>query len=120
MSLASFCQSRAEYCISWVFFCEGFISRVKPSRKFPLQFMSIYGNENIRKITKLTPRELSHLVQNRENKVRENNGIYSKHNGVNKIPSFNVRHLLCVTFISLLSLVVHTLSVESHKSINTV
>ena len=29
--------------------------------------MSIYGNENIRKVVKLTPRELPHLVQNREN-----------------------------------------------------
>ena len=36
--------------------------------------MSIYSNENIRKIAKLTPRELPHLVQN-----RENNGVYSIH-----------------------------------------
>ena len=38
-----------------------------PSRKFPLQFMSIYSNDNIRKIAKLTTRELPHLVQKREN-----------------------------------------------------
>ena len=43
------------------------ISRVRPSRKFPLQFMSIYNDENIKKITKLTPRELQHIVQNRKN-----------------------------------------------------
>ena len=47
-------------------------SRVRPSRKFPLQCMSIYSNDNISKIAKLTPRELPHLVQN-----RENNGLYS-------------------------------------------
>ena len=35
--------------------------------------MSIYSNDNIRKITKLTTRELPHLVQK-----RENNGLYSK------------------------------------------
>ena len=38
--------------------------------------MSIYSNEIIRKITKLTPRELLHLVQNLEN-YNENNGIYT-------------------------------------------
>ena len=43
------------------------ISRVKPSRKFPLQFMSIYSNDNISKIAKLTTRELPHLAKNREN-----------------------------------------------------
>ena len=37
------------------------------SRKFPLQYMYIYSNENIRKIVKLSPREVPHLVQNREN-----------------------------------------------------
>ena len=31
------------------------------SRKFPLQFMSIYSNENIRKIMKLSPCEFPHL-----------------------------------------------------------
>ena len=39
------------------------ISRVKPSRKFPLQFMSIYSNDNISKIAKLTSRELPHLAK---------------------------------------------------------
>ena len=43
------------------------ISRARPSPKFPLQFMSIYSNDNIRKIAKLTTRELPHLVQKREN-----------------------------------------------------
>ena len=37
------------------------------SQNFPLQFMSIYSNENIRKIAKLSPREFPHLVQNCEN-----------------------------------------------------
>ena len=35
------------------------ISRVKPSRKF----MSIYSNDNISKLAKLTPRELPHLAK---------------------------------------------------------
>ena len=35
------------------------ISWVKPSRKFPLQFMCIYSNDNIIKIAKLTPHELN-------------------------------------------------------------
>ena len=35
--------------------------------------MSIYSNDNIRKIAKLTTHELPHLVQK-----RENNGLYSK------------------------------------------
>ena len=39
------------------------ILRVKPLRKFPLQFMSIYSNDNISKIVKLTPRELPHLAK---------------------------------------------------------
>ena len=39
------------------------ISRVKPSRKFPLQFMSIHSNDNISKIAKLTTRELPHLAK---------------------------------------------------------
>ena len=34
--------------------------------------MSIYSNENISKIVKLSPREFPHLVQN-----RENYGVYS-------------------------------------------
>ena len=35
---------------------------IRTSRKFPLQFMSIYSDENIRKIVKLSPREFPHLV----------------------------------------------------------
>ena len=58
------CTVRAEIFAVVLF---SWISQVKPSRKFPLQFMSIYSNDNISKIAKLTPRELLHLVQNREN-----------------------------------------------------
>ena len=44
------------------------ILQVRTSRKFPLQFMSIYSYENISKIAKLSPCEFPHLVvQNREN-----------------------------------------------------
>ena len=44
------------------------ISRVRTSWKFPLQYLSIYStNKNIRKITKLSPHEFPHLVQNCEN-----------------------------------------------------
>ena len=53
------------------------ISRVKPSQKFPLQFMSIYSNDNISKIAKLTTRELPHLAKTAKITVRENNGVYS-------------------------------------------
>ena len=53
------------------------ISRVKPSRKFPLQFMSIYSNDNISKVAKLTPRELPDLAKTAKITVRENNGVYS-------------------------------------------
>ena len=53
------------------------ISRVKPSQKFPLQFMSIYSNDNISKIAKLTTRELPHLAKTVKITVRENNGVYS-------------------------------------------
>ena len=53
------------------------ISRVKPSRKFPIQFMSIYSNDNISKIAKLTTRELPHLAKTAKITVRENNGVYS-------------------------------------------
>ena len=35
--------------------------------KIPLQYMAIFSNENITKITKLNPREFLNLVQNREN-----------------------------------------------------
>ena len=57
------------YCVRG-YFRGGFIFfyfASQTARKFPLQFMSIYSNENIRKITKLTPREFPHLVQNHEN-----------------------------------------------------
>ena len=47
------------------------------SQKFPLQFMSIYSNEDIRKITKLSPRKFPHLVQNAKISVRENYCVYS-------------------------------------------
>ena len=58
------------------FIFENFASQT--SRKFPLQFMSIHRNENIRKVAKLTLREFPHLAQNRENiSVREYHGVYS-------------------------------------------
>ena len=40
--------------------------------------MSIYSNDNIRKITKLTTRELPQKSWNAKITVRENNGLYSK------------------------------------------
>ena len=65
------------YCIS-CYFREGFIfAKARPSRKFPLQFMSIYSNDNIRKIAKLTTRELPQKSKNAKITVRENNGLYS-------------------------------------------
>ena len=39
--------------------------------------MSIYSNDNISKIAKLTPRELLHLAKTAKITVRENNGVYS-------------------------------------------
>ena len=48
-----------------------------PSRKFPLQLMSIYSNDNIRTIAKLTTRELPQKSKNAKITVRENNGLYS-------------------------------------------
>ena len=57
------------------------ISRVKPSRKFPLQFMSIYS-DNISKIAKLTTRELPHLAKTAKITVRKNNGVYSTMVGI--------------------------------------
>ena len=39
--------------------------------------MSIYSNDNIRKITKLTTRELPQKSKNAKITVRENNGLYS-------------------------------------------
>ena len=74
------------------------ISRVRTSRKCPLQFMSIYSNENISKIAKLSPCEFPHLVQNRKiicmrklchigptvMKIGEGGGEYVKNNNSNK------------------------------------
>ena len=40
--------------------------------------MSIYSNDNIRKIAKLTTRELPQKSKNAKITVRENNGLYSK------------------------------------------
>ena len=59
-----------KYCptFTWLF-RSGFIFAnftSQTSRKFPLQFMSIYSNENLRKIMKLNPHKFSHLVQNCE------------------------------------------------------
>ena len=54
----------------WFSFCSGFISvnfASRTSQILPLQVMSIYSNENIRKIMKLSPHKFLHLVQNREN-----------------------------------------------------
>ena len=39
--------------------------------------MSIYSNDNIRKIAKLTTRELPQKSKNAKTTVRENNGLYS-------------------------------------------
>ena len=39
--------------------------------------MCIYSNDNIRKIAKLTTRELPQKSKNAEITVRENNGLYS-------------------------------------------
>ena len=39
--------------------------------------MSIYSNDNISKITKLTARELPHLAKTAKITVCENNGVYS-------------------------------------------
>ena len=47
--------------------------------------MSIYSNDNIRKIAKLTTRELPQKSKNAKITVRENNGLYS---------------ILCVIWIS--------------------
>ena len=40
--------------------------------------MSIYSNDNISKIAKLTTRELPHLAKTAKITVRENNGVYSR------------------------------------------
>ena len=56
--------TRTVYVVIFAMVLFSQISRVRSSRKFPLQFMSIYSNENIRNIVKLT-------------QLRENNGVYS-------------------------------------------
>ena len=43
--------------------------------------MSIYSNDNIRKIAKLTTRELPQKSKNAKITVRENNGLYSTKDG---------------------------------------
>ena len=71
------CTVRAEIFVVVLFLR---ISRVTHSRKFPLQFMSIYSNDNISKIAKLATRELPHLAKTAKITVRENNGVYSNLN----------------------------------------
>ena len=48
--------------------------------------MSIYSNDNIRKIAKLTTRELPQKSKNAKITVRENNGLYSICLGVQSHP----------------------------------
>ena len=65
----SLCVLGARYCIRG-YFRGGFILANFASQtlqKFPLQYMPIYSNENIRKIVKLSPCKFPHLVQNSEN-----------------------------------------------------
>ena len=50
-------------CIRGYFILTNFASQTL--RNVPLQFMSIYSNENIRKIVKLSPCKFLHLVRNR-------------------------------------------------------
>ena len=52
--------------------------------------MSIYSNDNIRNIAKLTTRELPQKSKNAKITVRENNGLYST---ASQIPSDIVRDL---------------------------
>ena len=47
--------------------------------------MSIYSNDNIRKIAKLTTRELPQKSKNAKITVRENNGLYS----ISTVSTFN-------------------------------
>ena len=51
------------YCVIFVRVLFSWISRVRTSQKFPLQFMSICSNENRSKIPKLSPHEFTHVVQ---------------------------------------------------------
>ena len=64
-----FYQQWISYCICG-YFRGGFIFAnfaSQSSRKFPLQYMAIYSNENIPQTAKLSHHEFPHLVQNREN-----------------------------------------------------
>ena len=66
-----------EYAVIFAVVSFSRISRVRP-KKIPLQFMSIFSNENIRKIVKLTPHECLHLAKVIVKiSVRENYGVYS-------------------------------------------
>ena len=47
--------------------------------------MSIYSNDNIRKIAKLTTRELPQKSKNAKITVRENNGLYSTYIVYNRL-----------------------------------
>ena len=76
------------------------ISRARPSRKFPLQFMSIYSNDNIRKIAKLTTRELPQKSKNAKITVRENNGLYSIQKWFSH-PDGRKSHIALLTFFFL-------------------
>ena len=63
---------REQYDILYkLLFSRGFYFREfrepDPRENFPLQFMSIYSNDNIRKIAKLTTRELPQKSKKREN-----------------------------------------------------
>ena len=46
-------------------------------REISTSIMSIYSNDNISKIAKLTTRELPQKSKNAKITVRENNGLYS-------------------------------------------
>ena len=100
------------YCICG-YFSGGFIFANFASqtlRKFPLQFMSIYSNdENIRKITKLTPRKFLHLVQNQENICTRKLRLiqYSEHLGL-----FSIEQISNVTFFDL-----HVTRVDCDKNV---
>ena len=54
--------------------------------------MSIYSNDNISKIAKLTTRELPHLAKTAKITVRENNGVYSNEKGIIRKVSFCINY----------------------------
>ena len=56
--------------------------------------MSIYSNDNIRKIAKLTTRELPQKSKNAKITVRENNGLYS----IGLFIRLFTTHLLCTLY----------------------